>query len=95
VFAACFVPGSIIRLTGCERIRHSGRRIGNGNGRASKGDNEPRKTKIDRSVFILKGLNPGSYLISARGSSNNAAVQDSLIVVVESNKATPANLNMK
>jgi len=58
-------------------------------------DNEPRKAKIDRSVFILKGLDPGAYLISAHGSSNNTVVQDSMTVVVDSNKAAPANLNLK
>src|SRR6185503_5001893 len=57
-------------------------------------DNEPRKARIDRSVFILKGLDPGAYLVSAHGSSNNAVVEDSLTIVVESNKAAAANLKL-
>jgi hypothetical protein len=68
--------------------------LGNGFTWALEVDNEPRKAKIDRAVFILKGLDPGAYLISAHGSSNNAVVQDSLTVVVETNKATPATLNL-
>jgi hypothetical protein len=57
-------------------------------------DNEVRKASIDRSAFIVKDLDPGTYLISARGVSNNVTVQDTQTVVVETNKSTPTNLTL-
>ena len=58
-------------------------------------DNEMRKASIDRPVFILKSLDPGTYLVSAHGTSNNKTVQDAQTVLVESNKPATANLNLK
>ena len=58
-------------------------------------DNESRKANIDRSVFIVKGLDPGIYLISARGVSNNTLVQSAETVLVETGKTGTANLQLK
>ncbi len=58
-------------------------------------DNEPRKASIERAQFILKGLDPGTYLVSARGASNNKIVQAALNVTVEPGKSAPAELDLQ
>jgi hypothetical protein len=58
-------------------------------------DNELRKDGIDRQTFILKGLDPGTYLISAHGKLNSKVVQDAQTVVVETGKAAATQLELK
>ena len=58
-------------------------------------DNELHKADIDRPMFIVKGLDPGAYLVSARGASNAKVVQAAQAVPVETGKPAAANLELK
>jgi len=58
-------------------------------------DNEPRKAGVSRPMFIVKGLDPGMYLVTARGASNNTLVQGGLTIQVETGKTSAANLELK
>jgi len=58
-------------------------------------DNEPRRASIERAQFIVKGLDPGSYLVSGRGASNNKVVQAAQNVTVDTGKSASAELELQ
>ena len=58
-------------------------------------DNEPRRASIERAQFIVKGLDPGTHLVSARGTSNNRIVQAAQSVTVDTGKSAPAELELQ
>jgi hypothetical protein len=58
-------------------------------------DNEPRKANIERAQFIVKGLDPGTCLVSARGTSNNKVVQAAQNVTVDTGKSASAALELQ
>jgi hypothetical protein len=58
-------------------------------------DNEPRKGSIDRPIFIVKGLDPGVYLVSAFGASKGVTVHAAQTVVVETGKSAAASFNLQ
>jgi hypothetical protein len=58
-------------------------------------DNEPSKADIDRPLFIVKNLDPGTYLISAQGRANGKILHGAQAVSVETGKSASAELELK
>jgi hypothetical protein len=57
-------------------------------------DNEPWKSRIDRAAFIVKGLDPGTYLVAARGVVDGRVLRDARPVVVQTGEQTVAELEL-